>query len=135
MPQKGSSCFITGQFQNNSEFSVPSPNVFTAARQELLSGNIKLNGLFHLSGKTDVQLTAIYLAPDTIPQGKIGSRFSVDLGAKKSIQQGRGELFINVTDLANTLNIRREVSGDGFRYTATDYYETQVVRLGYSYKF
>lgn len=113
----------------------PRTTVFTAARQELFSGNVKLNGLFHLPWKTDVQFTAIYLAPDIIPQGKIGSRFSIDMGAKKSIQNGRGEIFINATDLANTLRIKREVSGEGFRYTATDYYETQVVRLGYNYKF
>ncbi len=29
----------------------------------------------------------------------------------------------------------REVPGAGFRYVSTDYYETQVVRLGYGYKF
>jgi len=113
----------------------PVPNTFTAGRQQLFSGNVKLNGLFHLAGKLDAQLTAIYLAPDLVPQGRIDSRFSIDLGLKKNVQQGKGELFINATDIANTLRIRREVQGDGFRYVSTDYYETQVVRVGYGYKF
>lgn len=113
----------------------PQENTFTAQAQEMFSGNIKLNGLFHLPWKTDAQLTAIYLAPDIIPQGKIYERFSVDMGFKKTVQQGKGEVFLNATDIANTLRLKKEVQGNGFRYTSTDYYETQVVRLGYSYKF
>lgn len=117
------------------ENKYPVPNTFTAARQQMISGSIKLNGLFHLSKQVDVQLTGIYLAPDIIPQGTIGERFSLDLGIKKSIQKGKGELFVNATDIANTMRIRKEIRGDGFRYISTDYYETQVVRAGYTYKF
>ena len=82
----------------------------------------------------DAQLTAIYLAPDIIPQGKIKSRFSIYLGVKKSVQNGKGEFFINATDLLNTLVIKKEIQGQIFSYTSNDYYETQVVRLGYNYK-
>lgn len=112
----------------------PVANTFTAAKQQMFSGNVKLNGLFHLPYKTDAQLTAIFLAPDIIPQGRIDTRFSVDLGLKKTIQKGRGEIFLNTTDIANTLRIKKEVQGDGFHYVSTDYYETQVFRLGYNYK-
>ncbi|MVT09333.1 TonB-dependent receptor domain-containing protein [Chitinophaga tropicalis] len=112
----------------------PEENVFSAARQETYSGNIKLNSLFHFSGKTDLLLTAIYLAPDIVPQGKTYSRFSIDAGIKKAIQQGRGEVFLNATDIANTLRNKMEIRGDGFKYRSTDYNETQVIRVGYSYK-
>ena len=70
-----------------------------------------------------------------IPQGKIESRFSLDLGLKKAIQKGNGELFFNATDLLNTMIIKKEINGQRFNYTSKDYYETQVIRLGYSYKF
>ncbi|MBC8035098.1 MAG: TonB-dependent receptor [Chitinophagaceae bacterium] len=113
----------------------PERNVYTSQKEELFSGSIKLNTLFRLPGKAEAQITGIYLAPDLIPQGKTYSRFSVDAGLKKSIQQGRGEIFVNATDLLNTLEIRREVAGNGFRYTSDDFLETQVIRLGYSYKF
>jgi len=83
----------------------------------------------------EAQLTAIYLARDLIPQGKISSRFSLDLGVKKTLPQNKGELFLNAIDLLNTMVIKREIQGAGFGYTSTDYYETQVVRVGYSYKF
>ena len=42
---------------------------------------------------------------------------------------------MNATDLLNTMQVKREVVGNGFRFNSTDYYETQVIRLGYSYKF
>ena len=113
----------------------PVRNTFSADRQQLVSGNVKLNGLFRLPRQLDAQLTAIYLAPDLVPQGRIDARFSIDAGLKKVLQKGKGELFLNATDIANTLRIRRSVQGAGFRYVSTDYYETQVVRLGYGYKF
>ena len=113
----------------------PQPNTFSAAKQDVFSGNIKWNNTLHLAKKVDAQVTAIYLAPDIIPQGKIKSRFSIDLGLKKSVQNGKGEFFINATDLLNTLVIKKEIQGQDFSYTSNDYYETQVIRLGYNYKF
>lgn len=113
----------------------PQPNTFSADRQTAISGNIKMNNVFHFSKGLDMQCTLVYLAPDIIPQGRIQSRFSIDAGVKKAIQKGKGELFLNATDLLNTMVIRKSVQGNGFAYTSNDYYETQAVRLGYSYKF
>lgn len=113
----------------------PVPHTFSMSAQEIFSGNAKFNNTFHFNNNMDAQLTAIYLAPDLIPQGKIGSRFSLDIGVKKKVQKGRGEIFLNATDLLNTMNIRRDIVGGDFNYTSVDYYETQVVRVGYTYKF
>ncbi|MBA4260263.1 MAG: TonB-dependent receptor [Chitinophaga sp.] len=113
----------------------PVPSLYSANKEVFTSGNLKLNALFHLPKQTDIQLTSIYLAPDIIPQGKIGTRFSVDLGIKKRIQQNKGELFLNATDILNTLQIKKDLVGNGFTLTSTDYFETQVFRVGYSYKF
>lgn len=113
----------------------PVESIFSAAREDLFSGNVKLNGIFSFAKQWDAQLTAIYQAPDLVPQGKTFSRFSIDIGMKKGIQKGRGEVFLNATDIANTLRLKKEVQGNGFRYVSNDYYETQVFRLGYGYKF
>jgi outer membrane receptor protein involved in Fe transport len=113
----------------------PSTHSFSADKQEIFSGNIKLNNTFHFAKNIDAQLMAIYFAPDIIPQGKIKSRFTLDFGIKKLIQKGKGELYFNATDLLNTMITRREIKGQGFIYTSDDYYETQVIRVGYSYKF
>ncbi|WP_185247463.1 TonB-dependent receptor domain-containing protein [Chryseobacterium bernardetii] len=113
----------------------PEPNTFSAKRQTVVSGNIKLNNIFRFSKGLNLQATAVYLAPDVIPQGKIKARFTMDIGLKQAIQKGKGELFLNASDLLNTMVIKKNIQGMGFAYTSNDYYETQVVRLGYSYKF
>jgi outer membrane receptor protein involved in Fe transport len=113
----------------------PLPTTYVIGREDVTSWNTKLNGMFKLPKKAELQFSAIYLAPDIIPQGKIGSRFSVDFGLKKQVQNGRGELFLNGTDVFNTLSPKRELRGNGFTFVSRDYLETQVFRLGYSYKF
>lgn len=123
---------VVDAFTVLSKYPVPTP--FSANRQTQTSGNIKWNAIFKLRKQTELQLTTIYLAPDIIPQGKIGARFSVDMGVKKQLQEGMGELFFNATDLFNTLRIERTINGNGFTLNSTDYYETQVFRLGYSRK-
>ncbi|MCP9748335.1 outer membrane beta-barrel family protein [Lacihabitans sp. CS3-21] len=117
------------------ENKYPTKHTFSADQQEIFSGNVKLNNTFHFPKSIDAQLTAIYLVRDIIPQGKIKSRYSLDLGIKKAVQKGKGEMFVNATDLLNTMIIRKEIIGQGFTYTSNDYYETQVIRFGYSYKF
>ncbi len=113
----------------------PEPSTFSEGRQQIVSGNAKIALQFHLKKKWEMQCIAIYLAPDIIPQGRIDARFSADIGVKKTIQSGKGEFFANATDIANTLKVRRTIVGSGFAYVSTDYYETQVFRLGYSYRF
>lgn len=116
------------------ENKYPSRNTFSTEKQEIFSGNVKWNNSFHFSQNIDLQIIAIYLAPDLIPQGNIKARFSLDLGIKKTLQKGKGELFLNATDLLNTMIIKKEIQGQGFYYSSDDYYETQVIRLGYNHK-
>lgn len=113
----------------------PVQNTFSADKQTVYAGNVKWNNTFHCRGKIDVQVTAVYLSPDIIPQGKIDARFTVDLGVKKVLLNGKGEVFLNATDLFNTMVIKKEIQGVDFSYVSTDYYETQVIRLGFNYKF
>ena len=139
-PSKSISYTLSANIYQNkiNAFSVvnkyPVPTVYTAQKQERISGNAKLNTLLHLAKGYDVQISAVYLAPDVIPQGQIDSRYSVDMGIKKNIQKGRGELFLNATDIFNTMQLKKEIKGATFTLQSTDYYETQVIRLGYMYK-
>ncbi|MFG4001397.1 TonB-dependent receptor domain-containing protein [Flavobacterium aquidurense] len=113
----------------------PVPSTYYGERQQMVSGNLKWNNTLQLSKTLKGQVSAIYLAPDIIPQGKVGSRFSVDLGLKKTVQKGKGEVFLNATDIFNTLVLQKEIKSEGFSYISKDYYETQVIRFGYSFKF
>lgn len=113
----------------------PIPSLYHGERQQMVSGNLKWNNTLQFDKTLKGQVSVIYLAPDVIPQGKIGSRFSFDLGIKKEVQKGKGEVFLNATDIFNTLVLQKEIKGEDFNYRSKDYYETQVIRFGYSYKF
>ncbi len=113
----------------------PVENIFSDEKKKIWSGSVKINNQVHFRNLVDAQLMIIYFAPDLVPQGKIYSRFSVDLGVKKTIQKGNGEIFFNATDIAGTFNSKRNVKGAGFSYISKDYYETQVFRIGYNFKF
>lgn len=130
---------LIGYYNQIDAFTVenkyPIPSTITVKEQDIFSGNFKWNGVFKFAKNFDTQISAVYLAPDLIPQGRIDSRFSLDLGVKRMIQKGNGEVFFNATDVLNTMVIRKEINGTTFNLFSSDYYETQVVRLGYSYKF
>jgi len=112
-------------------FSPDPHNFLTASGYYSREGHIDRGALpyFH------VKITGVYLAPDVVPQGRTASRYAVDLGAKKAVQHGKGELFFNAADLFNTLRIEREITTGGVRPVGIDLYETQIIRVGYSYKF
>ncbi|MES2521727.1 MAG: TonB-dependent receptor [Gemmatimonadota bacterium] len=113
----------------------PVPIRYSAAREQLTSGSAKLNATLRLPYEWQTQLSSVYLAPDLLPQGRVESRYSLDIGLKKSVQRGRGEIVVNATDLLNTNQARRTIRGTDFTIVSTDYLETQVVRAGYNWKF
>lgn len=113
----------------------PSNIEYVGEKQNIIAGNAKINLIAKILKDIELQVTGIYLAPDIIPQGKILARYSIDAGLTKKIQKGKGELFINASDILNTLVLRYEIEGTTFNLNSSDYYETQVVRLGYQYRF
>jgi outer membrane receptor protein involved in Fe transport len=113
----------------------PSNITFSRNEQSAWAGNFKLNIDFDLPSNFKVQLAGIYFTPDIIPQGKILERYSVDLGISKSLWAGKGEAFLNATDLFNTMMKKYELEGSGFSINSTDYFETQVIRIGILYRF
>ncbi len=115
------------------QYPVPVP--YSAPRQQITSGNAKLDASFRLPRAWQLQVANVYYAPDLLPQGRTGSRYGLDIGLKKGVNRGRGEIIVNATDLLNTMQVRRTIRGTDFTYRSTDYLETQVVRVGYSRKF
>jgi hypothetical protein len=115
--------------------SYPKPVAYSAPRQELTSGNVMLDIGLKLPREWQLQVSNVHLARDLLPQGQIGSRFSLDAGMKKSVSRSRGELVVNATDLLNAMHPERTIRGTDFTIVSTDYLETQVIRVGYSWKF
>jgi len=113
----------------------PYPQPFTFKESKSNTWNFKLNNQVQLPWDTKLQATAVYYAPDIIPQGTVKERFSFDFGIKKSLLKDQAEMTLSATDLFNTFGIRKTFEGDGFNLTSENYYETQVATLGIKYKF
>lgn len=108
---------------------------FSQSEQSTWTGNARLNADINPGNDFKVQVSGVYFAPDIIPQGKIYERYSVDFGVSKAVLAGKGEVFINATDVFNTMLKKYELDGTGFAVRAVDYYETQVIRAGFQYRF
>lgn len=95
----------------------------------------KLSNQFSLPKGLALQLSGQYLAPRNIAQGRRRSRASIELGLKKAVWKEKGEISLAATDLLNTYGIREDIVGAGFTARYENRFETQVVRLGFRYKF
>ena len=99
------------------------------------SADIKLNNQFSLPHELQLQLTALYYSPKNIPQGKQLGRSSVDFGIKKQVFGGKGEVLLSFSDIFNDFGIKQELKGEGFTALYENFYETQILNLGFKYKF
>lgn len=113
----------------------PYPQDFLFEKQNTNTWNAKFNSTITVSKTAKVQCTAVYYAPDIIPQGKIDERFSFDVGYNKKFLKDKAELNIAATDLFNTFGIKKKIEGEDFSMNVSNYYETQVISVGLKYKF
>jgi outer membrane receptor protein involved in Fe transport len=122
-------------FDYQGELLFPYPHQFTIDEKKDNTWDFKLINTFDLPKNIQIQLTGLYFAPKIIPQGKELSRSSIDLGLKKVVWKGKGEVTFAFTDIFNQYGIRQEIIGEGFNALYENYFETQMARLGLKYKF
>lgn len=99
------------------------------------AGDFKITNTFTLPWELEAQITGLWYSDRNIPQGNELSRSSLDVGFKKSIWDKKGEITLSATDLFNRFGLRQEIKGQDFTALYENYYETQIVRLGFNYKF
>ncbi len=97
--------------------------------------DLKITNLLPLPNNFQAQLIYVYYAAKNIPQGKQSARSSTDLGIKKSIWQNKGEINFSFNDILNKFGIKQKLHGENFSAVYENYYDTQIVRLGFKYKF
>lgn len=113
----------------------PTVRSFTLEASTGNSFDLKFNNQFTLPKNWKVQLTAIYLAPRNIPQGRELTRSSVDFAVSRPVFAGKGELVLAATDLFNGFGLRQEIDGEGFTAEYRNFFESQSVRVGVNYKW
>lgn len=113
----------------------PYERTFSISKATDKTWDFKLNNQVDLPQGFQIQLTGVYYAPKYIPQGEQLARSSVDLGVKRGVLKGKGELVFSFSDIFNRFGLRQEFKGEGFTALYENNYETQVARLGFKYKF
>ncbi|MEZ5072512.1 MAG: outer membrane beta-barrel family protein [Bacteroidales bacterium] len=117
------------------ELLFPYRHTFAVDPSTETTWDAKLNNQFAIHSNLEFQLTAVYLAPKNIPQGRQYARSTIDLGLALKVFDGKGTVTLSASDVLNTYGIRQEIRGEGFTATYENYYETQVFRLGMKYRF
>lgn len=117
------------------EVLFPNRRPFEIAKTSDQIWDIKINNQLTLFKNTQLQLTGIYMAPMNIPQGRQLSRSSIDLGVKRNILANKGEITLAFSDIFNDFGIRQEIKEATFTAIYENYFETQVIRLGFKYKW
>ena len=112
----------------------PYKRLFSIDKTSDNSSDIKLINQLNFAKGTQVQLSILYYTPKNIPQGRQYARSSVDVGIKQKLLKGRGDLSISFTDIFNDFGIKQKINGDGFSVIYENYYETQIVSIGFKYK-
>jgi len=113
----------------------PYPQTFDFPKTDGNTWNSKINAILELSKGYNFQFSAIYYAPDIIPQGVIRSRYSIDFGISKKLKKDRMEIYLNANDILNTFAIETNLKSETFLLHKINYVETQVVMAGMKYKF
>jgi len=99
------------------------------------AGDFKVINTFDLPWEMEAQITGLWYSARNIPQGEELARSSIDLGLKKSIWDKKAEITLSATDLFNNFGLRQRINGGDFTAIYGNFYETQIVRLGFNYKF
>jgi len=113
----------------------PIERPFSVPRTRDNTWDFKLSNDLRFRNDLQVQIAVVYYAEKNIPQGRQAARSSVDLGVSKPIMGERGEITFSFVDIFNDFGIKQFIDGDGFMAVYENYYETQVVSLGFNYQF
>lgn len=113
----------------------PTERSFSIDKTSNQTWELKINNQITLPNAWNIQLSGIYMAPKNIPQGRQLARSSIDVGVKKGIFDNKGEILFAFSDIFNGFGIRQEISGQNFTAVYQNFFETQVLRLGFLYKW
>ncbi|WP_192821628.1 TonB-dependent receptor domain-containing protein [Rufibacter sp. LB8] len=105
------------------------------ASNSRFSWTSRLNANFKLPFKTEVQLSANYRSPIVTVQGERSAFFFTGLSARKEILNGKGNIILRVQDIFNTMRFDSETFGEGFRESSRYKPQSQLVFVGFSYRF
>ena len=101
--------------------------------RETYSTRFRLNNRVRI-GKTNIQLSGNYRAPENGTQGKRKSMFRMDIGANMDVLKGNGTLNFSIRDLLNTRKYRGITETENFREESEFQWRSRQMRLSFTYR-
>jgi len=82
-----------------------------------------------------LQVQGNYRGPIILPQGQIEPQYSLNMGLRKDILNGKATVSVNVSDIFNTRNFRITTNNPRFDEKRVFQWETRVGTLAFTYRF
>jgi hypothetical protein len=101
--------------------------------REAYSAQFRLNNIFKI-GKTNLQLSGFYRAPENGTQGLRRSMYAMDFGANMDVFKGKGTINLSARDLFNTMKFRGTVETPTFSQESEFQWRSREVRLSFTYR-
>jgi hypothetical protein len=99
------------------------------------SWDFTINNRIQLPRAAELQLSHVYYAARSIPQGRERARSSLDLSASLPFRHDRAEVVFTFTDILNDFGVRRDIDGDGFAAQYQNLLESQVATVRLRWRF
>ncbi len=117
------------------EILFPYKRSFSIDQTQSTSWDSKVSTQMKVFKDWQLQLSYVYYSAQIIPQGKQLARSSFDIAIKLPVLKNKGEISLSAMDLFNKFGVSQVINGDGFVAEYQNFYETQVVRAGFKYRF
>ena len=82
-----------------------------------------------------VQTQANYRGPIVLPQGQIEPQWTINMGVRKDVLDGKGTISLNVSDIFNTRNFRITTEDPRFTQFWKFQRESRIGTLSFTYRF
>ncbi|WP_439488914.1 TonB-dependent receptor domain-containing protein [Algoriphagus sp.] len=83
----------------------------------------------------NIQVQGNYRGPIVLPQGQIEPQYSVNVGVRKDVFNGKATISANVSDIFNTRNFRITTNNPRFDEKRVFQRETRIGTLAFTYRF
>lgn len=99
------------------------------------SWSLSLLANYNLPGWFSTQITSGYQGPQVIPNGMIQPVFSMNIGLRRNVLDGRGTLSFNLTDVFNSRHFSLETESQNFYQLREFNRESRIATISFSYRF
>jgi iron complex outermembrane recepter protein len=137
---------LVNQFQVSNNFDatltgnlfyskVDGGNIEQGFTNENFSWTLNFLGNLLIPNWFSVQTQANYRGPIVLPQGQIEPQWTLNIGVRKDVLDGKGTVSLNVSDIFNTRNFRITTEDPRFTQFRQFQRESRIGTLSFTYRF